>query len=45
VVVSIVLEDEKVITENFRMNDIKSYKEHMMNALVPVGDEGRDKLR
>ena len=33
------------VTENFRMNDIKSYEEHMMNALVPVGDEGRDKLR
>jgi len=27
------------------MNDIKSYEEHMMNALVSVGDEGRDKLR
>jgi len=27
------------------MNDIKSYEEHMMNALVPAGDEGRDKLR
>jgi len=27
------------------MNDIKSYKEHMMDALVPEGDEGRDKLR
>ena len=44
-VVSIGLETEKVTAENFRMNDIKSYEEHMMNALVPVGEEGRDKLR
>ena len=37
--------DDRLFIEDFRMNDIKSYKEHMMNALVPVGDEGRDKLR
>jgi hypothetical protein len=39
-----------VIINNFpwhlpRGLDWSSYKEHMMDALVPTGDEGRDKLR
>ena len=31
--------------KNFSYQGKKSYKEHMMDALVPEGDEGRAKLR
>jgi hypothetical protein len=31
--------------QGFFGENLLSYKEHMMDALVPTGDEGRDKLR
>ena len=34
-----------VLSNRLEQINESSYKEHIMNALVPTGDEGRDKLR
>ncbi len=38
-------QSRKVLLEDGKRVKRLSYKGHMMDALVPAGDEGRDKLR